>query len=277
MNNCCPLTPLQAAKLGQSAVGLLPLTSAFIAQFGITDAVIINAVNEIEKNIKGVAGASVNTTYDFVTDGNLGYLYLMRGATEASCEWDFLSNSFPLTFFNAPTFNADGVVLDGAVDYGTTGWVASAELADEKSGWVMYAKGIGAGTYAIGAAQDPNKYNTYALVYNPTTSTSELSDAGGAPTTADTNADGVRGAFRIDVSNIIYQTLNVTGGGARAFGANPAIQDVIGGGNYNTDGNIIAHKAYTCVVIARLKGSINATKLTVLKNVLNQFVTDLGI
>jgi hypothetical protein len=254
----------------------LPLTTAYAAATGITDPTELNALNEFEKNIKGLPDASINTTYDFYGDGNFGYVYVNRGSNEVGCETDFIQQ-FNRQIQNAPTYNNKGVVFDGVSVFATTGFVANTELPDERSGWIGLYYDIGSGSYATGAAQDPNKYNTLAVVFNPTTTTSELSDAGGTPFATDSAVDGVRGAFRISATNVIYQILNTASGGARAFGAHPAIQDTQGGLNYNTDGNVLAFKAITEAILIRLMVDIDAAKLVVLKNILNQFATDLGL
>lgn len=257
---------------GGSAYG--PLTNAYASTVGITSPTILNALNELEKNLKGTGTSS---TYDFYGNDHLIYVYPNRGASQLGAETDFLA-TYNGTAFNSPSYTNNGVVFDGVNDYINTGFILNSLGNEQRTGALGYYKSIGAGTWVLGAAQDPDKYNGIALSYSGNSSTSYFgSDNTSGIVTSDNATDGVRGGMRLNSNDLIVQVKDTQSTFIRAFGAHPLIQDVRGALNYSTNGNIIAHKACTEVILMRFKGDINASRLTTLKNVLNQFVTDLGI
>jgi len=266
---------LQFRRPVSGGASYLPLTTAYAASTGITDPTILNACNELEKNIKALPGASINTTYDFYGDGNLAYVYVNRGSSEVGCETDFIG-LFNSIMQNAPTFTVDGVVYDGVSDFADTGYNLLTELSsDFLCGYLGYYKNIGSGTYAVGAGIDPNKYNGVPINYGAGRTGFYGSDDAGGTDPADNSTDGVRGGFRISNTQRIIQVRNTQTTINNNFGAHPNLNVYRGCWDYN--GNPNSHKAITEVTLCGLKGNMNAVKLAVLKDILNQFVIDLGI
>jgi hypothetical protein len=97
----------QATGGGGSAYG--PLTTAFLAASGITDATISSALNTFETGLG---------TYSIPTSNFLA-LYPLVGGTSATCAWNFMDTTqYNLTYTGSITFSTDGIQVTNPTSFG---------------------------------------------------------------------------------------------------------------------------------------------------------------
>jgi hypothetical protein len=91
--------------VGSAAAGYQPLTTAFAAASGISDATTLNALNAFEI---GLANYSIST-------GSFTVLYPMVGTTSSSMSWNFVNtNSGKLGYNGSLTFASGGMQAAGS-------------------------------------------------------------------------------------------------------------------------------------------------------------------
>lgn len=257
---------------GGAGPAYLPLTQDYATTFPGSDPVVLNALNEFEKNIKGIG--SENPTTDYYGNGNLLRCWMMRGETEDSCKYDFIQVGNITDFINGWVFDQWGAMANGVDAYAPTGFIPSIEYPDEKfmyAGYYMNLSGSGF-RYIHGVIQGGN-YNAMALHWGAGTGI-YMSD-GAATDPADNDTDGFRGGVRTSTTQVVANIRGTTTTNNSAnFTAHPTIQEFLGASN--NGGSPGDYKSASIVAEIR---AINLTgaDLTVFRNILEQFRTDLGL
>ena len=107
-------TPFAFVKQEAAAAGNGPLTTAFLAATGITDATITTALNNLETGL---------TTYSL--GSKMVALYPMVGGTASAHKFNLkdprdLDAAFRLVFSGGMTHSSTGVLFNGVNGYGNT-------------------------------------------------------------------------------------------------------------------------------------------------------------
>jgi hypothetical protein len=108
----------QAAGGGGGGFG--PLTTAFLAATGISDATIETALNDFETGL---------ATYSLTTS-NFDAIYPLVGGTSDTCKYNFIDTSlYTLSYTGSLSFNSDGMQAAGSPKDGSAGTVSFTQIS----------------------------------------------------------------------------------------------------------------------------------------------------